>query len=202
MPGPDAPDPLRAALAARAAAAPEEPWLFRPRGGDWAWTTWREGESWVGQQAPELPRGIADVFRAPAQAGLVVQAEALEVSLPRRRDLGRSRREVLVLPADLAEPADRVLFTWSLLAGAALVLEPEPAALVPTALWARPTVFHGDPQRLAAFRRAAAGAPQAALRRLHSLVVTGPAPLAAGDLAFWRTRGVAVVPLPAPGDGG
>jgi hypothetical protein len=74
--------------------------------------------------------------------------------------------------------------------------------VVQTALWARPTVFHGDPPRLAALRRAAADAPRAALRRLHSLVVTGPAPLAAGDLTFWRTRGVAVVPLPAAAGGG
>ena len=202
MPGPDAPDPLRAALAARAAAAPEEPWLFQPRGGDWAWITWTEGESRVGRGSSGLPRGVEEAFRAPARDGLVVQAEALEAALPRRRDLGRSGREVLVLAADLPEPADRVLFTWSLLAGAALILEPEPAAFLPTALWARPTVFHGDPSRLAAFRRAAAGAPRAALRRLHSLVVTGPAPLAAGDLAFWRARGVAVVALPAAVGGG
>ncbi len=202
MPGPDAPDPLRAALAARAAAAPEEPWLFRPRGGDWDWITWAEGESRVGGSSSGLPRGVEEAFRAPAQEELVVQAEALEAVLPRRRDLGRSRREVLVLPADLPGPADRVLFAWSLLAGAALLLEPEPAALVPSALWARPTLFHGDPPRLAAFRRTAAGAPPAALRRLHSLVVTGPAPLAAGDLAFWRARGVAVMPLPAAGGGG
>lgn len=190
MPGPDAPDPLRAALAARAAAAPEEPWLFVPRGGDWEWIGW--GKAAV---RGTLPPAIEVVLGAPDASALTAAAQALEAILPGRRDLGRSRREVLVLPADLPGPADRVLFAWSLLAGAALVLEPEPAALVPTAFWARPTVFHGDAARLAAFRRAAAGAPRAALRRLHSLVVTGPAPLAAGDLAFWRARGVAVVPL-------
>jgi hypothetical protein len=195
MPGPDAPDPLRAALAARAAAAPEEPWLFVPRGGDWVWIAWAEGESRVGRGSSGLPHGVEEAFHAPAQEGLVARAQALEAVLPPARDLGRSRREVLVLPAGLPEPADRVLLTWSLLAGAALVLEPEPAAVVGTALWARPTLFYGDPPRLAAFRRAAAGAPRAALRRLHSLVVTGPAPLAAGDVAFWQARGVAVVPL-------
>ncbi|HEX9668547.1 MAG TPA: hypothetical protein VGC93_03585 [Thermoanaerobaculia bacterium] len=197
MPGPDAPDPLRAALAARAAAAPEEPWLFVPRGGDWSWIGW--GSAAAGGA---LPPAVEEILGAPEASALAAAARALEAVLSPGRDLGRSCREVVVLDAALRERADRVLLAWSVLGGAALLLEPEPAAVVPTALWARPTLFHGDSPRLAAFRRAAAGAPRAALRRLHSLVLAGPAPLAAGDLAFWRARGVAVVPLPAAAGGG
>ncbi|HEX5761051.1 MAG TPA: hypothetical protein VF121_17825 [Thermoanaerobaculia bacterium] len=197
MPGPDAPPPLLAALARRAAAAPAEPWLFQPRGGDWVWVSWEEGNHWAGEEASRLPPGLGELFRGPGQEVLLAAAEALEAALPRGRALGRSRREVVVAGAGLRDPGDRALFTWSLLTGAALVVEPEPAAVVPTTLWARPTLFHGDADRLAAFRRGAAGAPRAALRRLHSLVLAGPAPLPAEDLAHWRAHGVAVVPLPA-----
>src|SRR5688572_4519038 len=105
MPGPDAPDPLRAALAARAAAAPEEPWLFVPRGGDWDWIGWGKAAA-----RGTLPPAIEAVFGAPDASALTAAAQALEAILPSRRDLGRSRREVLVLPADLPGSADRVLF--------------------------------------------------------------------------------------------
>jgi hypothetical protein len=303
MPGPDAPDSLPAVVARHAAAAPERPWLFAPRGGDWGWLAWGDAVrrigamagtlaaadlptgaavafldvprpeticldlalqaagltavpiardvafgthaaltavlqangcvGWVGirgEQGPELPAGVTGL-RVPwelssypnsfsaaktdlSHFGLLAAAARLAAELPPDRRLGRSRREVLVFGGRLDDRDDRVLLTWALLAGAAVLLEPEPAAVIPTAVWARVTLFHGDAARLAALRRAVEqereplGArllrrfgrrrsiPQRPLGRLHTLVATGATPLPAPECAFWTERGVTIVRLP------
>ncbi len=51
-----------AALAARAAAQSEEPWLFYRRGWDWRWRSW-------GQVADQVARSAATLRRSPALAG-------------------------------------------------------------------------------------------------------------------------------------
>jgi hypothetical protein len=219
MPGPDAPDSLPAALARHAAAAPEQPWLFWPRGHDWAWMSWGEAARRVeGGEGLPYPASSFEL----SFANTLKAAARIAAALPPERDLGRSEREVVVFGGHPGERDDRAVFTWALLAGAAVVLEPEPSAVVPTAVWVRPTLFHGDTARLAALRRALEGqpeplssrlarllrgrrapspAPPAAVRgplgRLHTLVLTGSAPLSEDDRAFWRARGVTVFSLPA-----
>lgn len=141
-------------------------------------------------------------------------ASQLEAALPTGRDLGRSRCEVVVFGGRLGDPDDRVVLAWALQAGAAVLLEPAPAAVVATAVWGRATLVHGDAHRLAALRHAVAAEreplaarlasrlgrgvppPRRPLGRLHSVVVTGAAPLPEADRAFWTARGVAVIPLP------
>lgn len=82
---------------------------------------------------------------------------------------GAPRREILVVAGSPLEPARRRLLAWALLRGAAVVLEPRPASLVGTALWARPTVFAGTPARVAELLRRAAPGARGGRRRLWRL---------------------------------
>ncbi|HMB53830.1 MAG TPA: hypothetical protein VKU40_10955 [Thermoanaerobaculia bacterium] len=116
-----------------------------------------------------------------------------------------------VLARPLADPVARLLVDWSLVAGAALVLEPHPAALVPTAAWARPALFAGSGEeigRLAAEAEAhersyAAGwarrllalfghapQPRRPFGRLRAIVEIAPAAGDGSESAFWNERGV------------
>lgn len=210
---------LPAALFRQAAERPEEPFLFVREGWDWRWSTFAEladlVASWAsalpsdaGSPDLPLPRAVAlDLANQAAHASgttepaLLAAARALQATLPPSR-----RRDVAVLAAPLAGPA-RLLLAWAVLTGAALVLEPDPAALAATAAWARPTVFLGDAAAVAALR--ARVPPPSLLRRLLSrrrlfgrpfgrlraLVVAGP-PLPAEEAAFWTARGVALLPAP------
>jgi hypothetical protein len=132
----------------------------------------------------------------------------------------RGGQEVVVTARPLAEPGERRLLSWALLAGAAVVLEPLAANLVATAAWARPTVFRGSAAELAALaaaveaderaglgglvrrarRRLAPNAtPGLPLGRLHTLLATGPPGPAEG---WWRRRGVGVLRLTGDEAGG
>ncbi len=202
--------------------------------------------AWLGEPLPaDLPPGVAPfelpsatpepgAARSPArppragavidrrgepvelsQADLVAAARAMQAALAGSL-AGSGNREIAVLAPPLAgEPARRLL-AWATLAGAALLLEPEPAALAATAAWARPTVFVGDAAALAALARAVPPAGRLRSRvdrllgrgaslpfgRLHTLFVAGPAAdprretAAELDTGFWTARGVRVLPLP------
>jgi hypothetical protein len=88
------------------------------------------------------------------------------------------------------------------LRGAALVLEPDPRSLAATAAWVRPTFFQGSVADLAALRqwieevsprrwwRRRSALP---LGRLRAVQPLGEQALPAGEEAFWRERGVAVM---------
>jgi hypothetical protein len=99
----------------------------------------------------------------------------------------RRRQEVTILALPLADPHAPLLLSWSLLSGAALVLEPDHRALGATAVWARPTLFLGDDEdlrRLASEAGDRAPSPVAALvellRRLLALLgarLSPPLPL-------------------------
>jgi len=118
------------------------------------------------------------------------------------------QREILVLSGLLDAPMSRALLSWGTVAGAALLLEPDPASALGTAVWARPTIFAGSVAELAGLRIAAQrqgrGLLQRLLRRppglpfgrLHTVFVTEPGPLESEDKAFWTRRGVAVRTLP------
>jgi hypothetical protein len=170
------------------------------------------------------PAGGSPAFLEIAALGARAQAAAaaafgagLALAAPRR-----PRREIVVLAPPFAEergadPGASLLFAWAVLAGAALVLEPSPPALVATAAWARPTLFRGPAADLAALAREAEAAerhgfspwlrrlrhhlapeapPPLPFARLHTLLLAGPPP-PAESLTFWHTRGTRVLPDPA-----
>lgn len=212
--------------------------MFYPDGLDWRWRSYGEvaeavalngaaGEASVGEESvdgePRAGGPTADELTAWLAAGGAVHpggerlaALTAEAATQRHRQ-GRHRQEVAILACPLSDPHASLLVTWSLLAGAALLLEPDPAALVATAVWARPSLFLGDDddiRRLAAEVEGGAPSPLAALanlgRRLLGALGAHPAPAlplarlhtvlraAAGretgsDGTPWRLRGVRVL---------
>jgi hypothetical protein len=110
----------------------------------------------------------------------------------------------------------RAVLSWATVHGASLVLEPDPPALVSTALWARPTLFVGTPEEIALLeagirkgdrrlrsrlRRTFSRRSTPSAERLRHLVVRGET-LGPDRLEFWRERGVGVITEPevlAPG---
>jgi hypothetical protein len=257
-----------------AAAAPEEPWLFHPRGADWKWLSFADvaagtarlaaaltaaapagiegvefgarptpevvgldlaiqGLGWTSRPAPSgepvlLPARIAVALptferrraapapSAPAaggpavvredggelrlgQAELLAQALRLDGALP-----AAPGRDVLVFHRPLVEPGARALLAWATLAGAALLLQPEPSHLAASVLWSRPTLLAGNDAELAAVREALVRAEprsdrlrrrRGPLGRLRAVVVLDAE--AAGptwsEMSFWRDAGATVV---------
>jgi hypothetical protein len=122
-----------------------------------------------------------------AAADLVVAGESLrEVIQPQKK------REIVVLGGPLQDPAERTMLAWATLAGAAVVLEPNPSFRAATAAWVRPTVFHGSPEQIAELRRSVKKVRKGRLpfRRLRTILTAEE--MAAEDLAFWNEQGVAV----------
>ncbi len=249
----EAPASLPAALAARAEAFPEDPWLFQRRGellvaGGWSWRSWA-------QVADQAARGTRDVrpgqevafvdrlesdsvaaFLAIEAAGgiAVASAEAddpfvvppvrsrlerwtadLEslAGAPRRDDHQELWRAALhwrsllppkdgsrpiVLASARIEPRfRRVLLAWTLATGAAWVLEDDPEAFVPAALWTRPThvVAPGDEAGLLAL--AFSQRRHRRWRRLRSVGLTDDAPAEIFGAEPWQALGVAAERLPS-----
>jgi hypothetical protein len=124
-------------------------------------------------------------------ADLVAAAEEIEALLP----AGRRGREILASCRPLSDPVERRLLAWATWSGAALLLEPERAAGAATAVWARPTLFHGDAAELAVLRRAVERRrfflPRLPFGRLHTILLRGDLPDA--EREFWEERGVWVV---------
>lgn len=119
--------------------------------------------------------------------------------------IGQSgEREIVVLSGPLEIPEERAMLSWATVAGAAVILEPNPALRVATAAWVRPTVFHGTSEEIVALRgwveREKPGflrrGPRLPFRRLRTLLVTG-SPLSAEEEAFWHGRGVRVCRIAA-----
>src|SRR6185295_10615031 len=102
----------------------------------------------------------------------------------------------------LADPVARGLLAWATVAGAAVMLEPDPLCLVPTAVWARPTVFAGGAAELVQLRAAIERRHRRPRRRalplgrLRAVLLGGSEPLPDEERAFWSARGVAVSPFP------
>jgi hypothetical protein len=91
----------------------------------------------VGSVAVELVGGGQELWSAAEHrqraAGLGARLEGGQ---------GESaRRDIVVLHRPLCEPGPRLLSTWALASGAALLLEPEAEMWLSTAVWARPTVL-------------------------------------------------------------
>ncbi|HEX2254834.1 MAG TPA: hypothetical protein VHQ65_16335 [Thermoanaerobaculia bacterium] len=155
----------------------------------------------------EVPGGVE--VRTAAGAALTVSAgelaasaAALEEAIAAAGPLRRPEREIVVAGPDLADPVERRILAWSLLQGAAVLLEPSALGRPGTAAWARPTVFHGtadeleflfaeaeqhDREGFAGLLRRLGHAPTPDLpfRRLHTLL-THPVP----HQEAWERRGV------------
>jgi hypothetical protein len=152
-----------------------------------------------------LVTGDAGDWRRLLQAALLAAAAEVESAIapPSGHHAGAREREILVAGWPLQEWAGRLLAAWAVTAGAALVLEADPALRLGAVLWARPTVFHGTAEELAALRLRVEAArrprrwrrrPVPPLGRLRTLF-QGGAP-EADDAVFWRERGVRLLRLP------
>ena len=191
------PADLSAALAEHAARSPEDPWLFYPEGLDWRWVSFGALTSpalfsQAGRGGRTTWEGVLQVvYDEPAQRELVGSGERLAARIG---PPPAGRRDVVVLSGPWSEPVARSMLSWSVVTGAAVVLEPEPERRVATAAWARPTVFHGSAAEVAALRRAAEskrkGPPFGRLRTV--LLSEDDEPLAA-DGAWLAERGVEIV---------
>lgn len=162
--------------------------------------------------------GLTEVTAAALAGAAAAIAGALSGDLA--GDLVPSvRREIFVLSGSpeeplLEEPILRALLSWATVAGAALLIEPDPGCLVGTAVWARPTVFAGTAADLAGLRVAAERQERGRLRRLfrkrpglpfgrlQTVLAIDPGPLPPAEDAFWRGRGVRVRFLPQCGIAG
>jgi hypothetical protein len=126
-----------------------------------------------------------------------------EVATPLAGEVAAGR-DIVVCCRPLAEPGARAVLSWAAEAGAAVVLEPDPAKLVATAVWARPTVFYGSAAELASLRRQLerrAGARWSLSRRrraglpwsrLRAVLLDDPAALGGGEGDFWRRAGARI----------
>jgi len=152
-----------------------------------------------------LVTGDAGDWRRLSQDGLLAAAAEVEraIASPAGRSANSRERQILVAGWPLQAWAGRLLAAWAVAAGAALVLEADPALRLGAVLWARPTVFHGTAEELAALRLRVEAArlsrrrrrrPSPPLGRLRTLFQSEPP--AAGDAAFWRERGARLLRLP------
>lgn len=105
----------------------------------------------------------------------------------------KGSREIVVLSGPLDRPEERAMLSWATVAGAAVVLEPNPASRVATAAWVRPTVFHGTAEEIAALRGWVEKERFRKLpfRRLRRILVVGEE-MGAEERGFWEGRGVGV----------
>jgi hypothetical protein len=160
-----------------------------------------------------LVTGDAGSWRRLSQFELLAAAADVETAIasrsgrPADSHADSQKREILVAGWPLREWAGRLLAAWAVAAGAALVLEADPALRLGAVLWARPTVFHGTAEELAALRlrvetarwpRRRRRRPVPPLGRLRTLFQREPP--AADDEAFWRQRGAQLARLPGLGD--
>jgi len=156
-----------------------------------------------------LVAGDGGVWRRLSQAALLAAAAEVEGAMapPSGRQADSRERQILVAGWPLQEWAGRLLTAWAVAAGAALVLEADPALRLGAVLWARPTVFHGTAAELAALRLRVEAArrpgrwrrlPVPPLGRLRTLFQGDPP--AADDAAFWRERGARLLRLPGLDD--
>jgi hypothetical protein len=96
-----APPNLPAALLQRAAADPEEPWLFHAEGWDWVWHSWRELARWMEgwhEALSALPAGALTGFPYAPRPEFVILDLAIQaagrVSAPGERRKGGAWVEI------------------------------------------------------------------------------------------------------------
>ena len=156
--------------------------------------------SWDSARAADLPDrpagGVLVEGREVGQEELVAAAERMQESI------GGEGREIVVAGRSPERWPDRVLFAWATLSGAALLLAPDPASLVASAIWARPTVFQGTPAELKALRLAVEQEKAPFWDRREDRLPFGRLrvvlceELAEEERRFWEGRGVRTPGLP------
>ena len=126
----------------------------------------------------------------------VAQEELIAAANRFQELIGGNGREIVVAGRAPERWADRAFFSWATAQGAAVLLAPHPSSLIGSAVWARPTVFHGSAAELAALRRAVEQErPKLWERRADRLpfgrlrVVLCDEPV---EERFWAERGVRV----------
>jgi len=207
----DAPAP-EAALAARAAATPETPFLFfRGPRGSFTWWSWQRASAESGAPGgDEAEAGGAASARdylgrlrrlAPADAAA---GAALLAILPPAPE-----RPIWLTRGGLERPVDRAVAAVALAAGWAIVHEPGAEIHPATFAWARPTILAGSHDELLAllagyealappWRRSAWLARRTA--RLRALVL-GPGEQGGALAARARALGARAAVLSIPGSG-
>lgn len=147
-----------------------------------------------------VPEGEeAGRFVELSPADLLAAAQRIQDEIP---SPPKPRREILVAGRSLFDPVDRAVLAWAIVAGAAILLEPNRQARAATAAWARPTVFHGTAEEIAALRRLAGSGkrwwrrtPGLPFGRLRVLFVTD-GDLPEEEAVFWTNRGVKLTAPP------
>ena len=128
------------------------------------------------------------VEREVTQEELIAAADHLQAAI------GGEGREIVVVGRAPERWPDRAFFSWATVHGAAVLLAPEPSSLVGSAVWARPTVFHGTVAELKALRQAVEQekppfwdrkAGRLPFGRLRVVLCDEPV-----DESFWAERGV------------
>jgi hypothetical protein len=177
-------------------------------------------------------RGAAGAWRAVRWGEVMAAAERVGrlvgAGVAAGKGKGRAKgrrngtREIVVLGRSLGEEAGRLVAAWAVAAGAAVVAV-EPEGMTAAAVWARPTVFCGGEEEVAALRREIEGRPRrvggrrwmgrtwggqgarSAARRLplgRLRVVLQEEPPGAPEVAYWGGRGARLERLPELGGGG
>jgi hypothetical protein len=175
----------------------------------------RGARAWAGPSGKSGPEGLEHVslpawesardadFPDRAAGGVMVEREVPQEELIAAADrlqqaIGGEGREIVVIGRAPERWADRAFFSWALVQGAAVLLAPDPASLIGSAVWARPTVFHGTTAELKALRQAVEQekppfwdrrAGRLPFGRLRVVLCEEPSP---EERRFWEGRGVRV----------
>ncbi len=146
-------------------------------------------------------RALEDADSAPGGLGFaagdpprVLPPEAL-LSAARRLDAllpHRSKRPIACAAPGLDVRAERLVEAWTLVRGAAWVLEPLADAFVATVLWARPTLVFGHGADLEPLAEPLKARKHRRHRRLEAVVVAGSGAVAP---APWDDLGIGIVAL-------
>lgn len=154
---------------------------------------------WDDPREADLPEGAGRVL---VETSEISQDELAAAAARIQEGIGTpEEREIVVLGRAPERWPDRAVLAWATVSGAATLLA-GPDTLLGSAVWARPTVFHGTAAELAALRRAVEEErPPFWARRKGRLpfgrlraVLCEEEPL---DRGFWEGRGVRVVVLPS-----
>ena len=197
------------ALRLRAEAQSIEPWLFYPFPRGWKWLSFEQ--AWGRVRALQA---ASDEVDAEDGESLDPTVESVLLEVARDAPLGLAERlsdqlkdlpsrsshaDVTVLSPPVTTDLERTILAWSALSGAALLLEPNSAAFLATAAWARPTVLglvtEEEVARLRDWAESSKTGPRSPFGRLRALVVPASLEISSNEREFWEQRSVQWVAL-------